>query len=272
MKLSAEAFAKIGSIVAERSGIVLDKGKLCFVEQRITPIAQEFGISDLDVFVEQFGQGSNPRLVSRAIDAIATYETSFFRDMPAFKALREVVLPKLLKARTKERALNIWSGSCSSGQEAYSVLLTIQERFPELRDWTVRFVATDMSVSILNRARDGKYSQLEINRGLPAPLLLKYFSKAGLEWQIKPELRSRIEFRELNLVRPWPPLPKMDIILLRNVLVYFETNTKKDILGKASDLLRPDGFMFLGSAEMPLMSGNTFKKVDMARSGCFERI
>ena len=148
--------------------------------------------------------------------------------------------------------------------------MLMRENFPQLQSWNVRFIATDISNQILNRAREGKFSQLEVNRGLPAPLLLKHFEKQGLEWQIKPQLRSSIEFRKLNLIDNWPPMPKMDVVFLRNVLIYFDVETKRRILGEVRKLLNPDGFLFLGAAEMPMSIDNAFERIDYPRSGCYK--
>ena len=271
MRLTNDEYSFIQELVEKRSGIVLDKGKQTFVEQQLNPLCEENGFQELSDLVRELKGSPHSRFHGHVIELVVTHETNFFRDMPAFKVLKEQVVPELLEKRQAERTLNIWSAGCSSGQEAYSVLLVLQENFPELRDWTVRFIATDISSKILKRAREGKYNQLEVNRGLPAPLLLKNFAKAGLEWQLRPELRSRVEFRELNLIDPWPPLPKMDLIFLRNVLVYFQSETKRGILANVAEQLRDDGFMFMGAAEIPMTADNVFKKIDVPRSGCFRK-
>ena len=145
----------------------------------------------------------------------------------------------------------------------------MQENFPQLKGWTIRFIASDISTKVLSKAREGSYSQLEMNRGLPAPLLLKYFQKSGLQWQLKPALRSMVEFRDLNLVKPWPPLPSMDIIFMRNVLVYFQPDTKRKILEQVAGKMNKDGYLFMGLAEIPMTPDNRFQKFDYDRSGCF---
>ena len=179
-------------------------------------------------------------------------------------------MPALLEKRASQHSLNLWCAACSSGQEPYTVTMLMRENFPQLQSWNVRFIATDISNQILNRAREGRFSQLEVNRGLPAPLLLKHFEKQGLEWQIKPQLRSSIEFRKLNLIDNWPPMPKMDVVFLRNVLIYFDVETKRRILGEVRKLLNPDGFLFLGAAEMPMSIDNAFERIDYPRSGCYK--
>ncbi|PPR68424.1 MAG: Chemotaxis protein methyltransferase Cher2 [Alphaproteobacteria bacterium MarineAlpha3_Bin1] len=271
MRLTQNEYSFIQQLVEERSGIVLDNGKQTMVEQHLKPVCEENGIQELAALIHELKMSPHSRFHNLVVESVTTHETGFFRDMPAFKALKTEVLPGLLAKRQADRTLNLWSAGCSSGQEPYSVALLLQDNFPELRDWTVRFVATDISPKILKRAREGKYNQLEVNRGLPAPMLLKNFSKAGLEWQLRPEIRSRVEFRELNLIDPWPPFPKMDIIFLRNVLVYFQSEAKRAILAKIAEQLRPDGFMFMGTAEMPMTADNVFKKMDIPRAGCFRK-
>ena len=164
----------------------------------------------------------------------------------------------------------MWCGACSSGQEPYTITMILNQHFPQLKDWRTQFIATDISNKILDKARQGKYSQLEINRGLPAPMLLKFFQKHGLEWQIKPEFRSFIDFKQLNLIERWPPMPKLDIIFSRNVLIYFDVPTKRRILGQIREVLRPDGFLFLGAAEMPMSVDKAFERVNAARAGCYK--
>ncbi len=215
-------------------------------------------------------QPGTSKLVERVVEAITIHETSFFRDIHPFKCMKELVFPGLLERRAKQNSLNIWCAACSSGQEPYTVTLLLKENFPQLQSWNVRFIATDISNQILDRARNGKFSQLEVNRGLPAPLLLKHFEKHGLEWQLKPAIRSSLEFRKLNLIETWPPMPKMDVILLRNVLIYFDVETKRRILGQVRKLLHPDGYLFLGAAEMPMSIDNAFERIDFPRSGCYK--
>ena len=269
MQLGWTEFDSLRKIILERSGIVVDHSKQTFIEQRLMSVAESNGFDSLKKFFKQHLNSAYSRFVPEVIEAVTDHETTFFRDMSAFRAIKEKVLPDLIQRRAKERTLNIWSGACATGQEVFSVALMIREHFPELRDWNIRFVATDISKSILIRAREGRFEQLEVNRGLPAPMLLKYFDKHGLEWQLKSEIRSKIEFRELNLIKSWPPMPKMDIIFLRNVLMYFEPEQKKKILHRVADQLRDDGYMVLGIAEIPMTADHTFAKLDHPRSGCF---
>jgi chemotaxis protein methyltransferase CheR len=271
MALQQSDFDFVQKLVQQKAAIVLDNGKQYFVESRLTPLAQNTGHDSIEKLILALRQNPhNSRMVEQVVEAITIHETSFFRDIHPFKCMKEVVMPSLLEKRASQHTLNLWCAACSSGQEPYTVTMLLRENFPQLQSWNVRFIATDISNQILGRAREGKFSQLEVNRGLPAPLLLKHFEKQGLEWQIKPQLRSSIEFRKLNLIDNWPPMPKMDVVFLRNVLIYFDVETKRRILGEVRKLLNPDGFFFLGAAEMPMSIDNAFERIDYPRSGCYK--
>ena len=271
MPLQQSDFDFVQKLVQQKAAIVLDGGKQYFVESRLTPLAQDTGHGTIEKLIQDLKrQPGTSKLVERVVEAITIHETSFFRDIHPFKCMKELVFPSLLERRAKQNALNIWCAACSSGQEPYTVTLLLKENFPQLQSWNVRFIATDICNQILDRARLGKFSQLEVNRGLPAPLLLKHFEKQGLEWQLKPAIRSSLEFRKLNLIETWPPMPKMDVILLRNVLIYFDVETKRRILGQVRQLLHPDGYLFLGAAEMPMSIDNAFERIDFPRSGCYK--
>ena len=200
---------------------------------------------------------------------MTTNETSFFRDLHPFDALKKTLLPELVIKRGGERILNFWCAAASSGQEPYTVALLLREHFPLLADWTIRFIATDLSAEMVERSRAGRYSQLEMNRGMPAAFLVKYFQRQGVEWQVKEEIRAMIEFRQLDLVRAWPSMPPLDIIFMRNVLIYFDVATKKAILAKVRRLLRPDGYLFLGAAETTLNLDDNFERRQLDKAGCY---
>ena len=189
---------------------------------------------------------------------MTTHETSFFRDLNPFEALRLTVIPKLIAMRGQTRTLNIWCAACSSGQEPYTIAMLLRENFPALATWNVRLIATDLSEQILDRVREGIFTQAEVNRGLPAPLLVKYFKKVGLKWQLKDDLRRLVQFSEMNLIEAWPTMPRMDLVFLRNVLIYFSGETKRTILEKVARLLAPDGYLFLGGAETTLNLSESF--------------
>jgi len=175
----------------------------------------------------------------------------------------------MIKSRASTRQLNIWSGACSSGQEPYSLAIMIREHFPMLSNWKINIIATDLSEDVLNIARKGCYRPLDINRGLPAALMVKYFEKQGVEWQVKREIRGMVDFRQMNLSGHWPSLPSMDIVLMRNVLIYFDQETKRGILGKIRRVLKPDGPLFLGSAETTFNLDDSFKRVVMGKAAAY---
>jgi chemotaxis protein methyltransferase CheR len=203
------------------------------------------------------------------VEAMTTNETSFFRDLSPFLALKECFLPDLIARRASMRCLSIWCGASSSGQEPYSIMLTILEHFPELKDWRIRFLATDISGAMLKRCQEGIYSQLEVNRGLPASLLTKYFSKKGTHWQIDEDIRKRIEFREMNLAGSWPLFPTMDLVVLRNVMIYFDGETKKNILKKIRHILDPQGYLLLGGTETTINLDDQYERVAVNGTSCY---
>jgi chemotaxis protein methyltransferase CheR len=183
--------------------------------------------------------------------------------------LKKTLLPELMQKREKERKLNFWCGASSSGQEPYTIAILLREHFPMLANWSFRFLATDLSVEMVEKARAGRYSQLEVNRGMPAPLLVKYFQRHGVEWQVKDELRKVVEFRPMNLVESWLSMSEMDVIFMRNVLIYFDVPTKKAILSKVRRVLRSDGYLFLGAAETTLNLDDSFERMQFDKAGCY---
>jgi chemotaxis protein methyltransferase CheR len=175
-----------------------------------------------------------------------------------------VLIPDLIARRAGTRQLRIWCAACSSGQEPYSLAMLLREHFgPRLAGWEVSILATDLSGAMLERARAGRYSQMEVNRGVPASLLAKAFRKEGPDWQLKDEIRAMVDFRRLNLIDPWPILPPMDIVMLRNVLIYFEAETKRQVLDGMARVLAPDGHLFLGGAETTLHLSESYDRVQV---------
>jgi chemotaxis protein methyltransferase CheR len=271
MPISAAEFEYVRALIRERAGIALEPGKEYLVESRLDPLARQEGFPTLTHFLASLK--SSPLasgLHHKVVQAMTTNETSFFRDVRPFEVLKTLVLPELIAQRTAQRALNFWSAACSTGQEPYSVALVMREALPTLLPtWNFRFIASDISTEVLARAIQGRYSQLEVNRGLPASLLVKYFQKEGNEWQIKADVRRMVEFREINLTEPWSILPTMDIVFMRNVLIYFSVETKKAILVKVRRLLKPAGFLFLGSSETTLNLDDGFEPVPADRTACY---
>ncbi len=193
-------------------------------------------------------------------------ETSFFRDADFFDALKSSVFPELLKYRRIDRQLNIWSAACSSGQEPYSLALVLQAYFPLLTKWELQLVASDVSLEMLTKAHGGSYSQAEVDRRLPPELRTRYFHPQGDGWQIDESIRSMVQFRPINLLEPWPPLPPMDLVVMRNVLIYFDKPTRRSILTRVRQILKPDGYLFLGSTETTFGVDRAFESVKFDRA------
>jgi chemotaxis protein methyltransferase CheR len=260
-------FDYVCRLVRDRSGIVLEAGKEYLVDARLTPVARQCELGSVSELVGKLQAAPEDKLVARVVQAMVTTETSFFRDVQPFETLRTTVLPELIARRRPERRLNVWFAACSTGQEPYSFALLVREHFPELNGWRLDLLATDLSAEALARARAGRYSQIEVNRGLPASLLVKYFRQHAPTWELSEDVRRMVEFRELNLTRPWPVLPKMDVIFLRNVMIYFDVETKKAILGRVARLLRADGYLLLGGAETTLNLDDKFRRAEYLKGG-----
>lgn len=271
--IDTQTFDFISELIRKKSAIVLEKSKGYLVESRLAPVAREFGFENLEVLVSELRKPTAHSLVQKVVDAMTTNETSFFRDLHPFQALKTAILPDLIEKRGRQRTLNIWSNACSSGQEPYTLAMSIKEYFPELANWRVRLIGSDLSSKILSRAMEGVFTQTEVNRGLPMQLLLKYFAKDGLQWRIADELRKMIEFKPLNLIEPFPSsLPKMDVVFLRNVLIYFSPETKTAILNKVHATLAPDGYLFLGGAETTMNLNVRFEKQLIGSAVCYRPV
>ena len=269
MAIATTDMSYVRELILERSAIVIDAEKEYLVQSRLEPVAKEAGLGSLEELVAKLQGTPYGPLHKKVVEAMTTNETSFFRDTAPFEALKSQVLPDLIAKRASQKNLNIWCGASSSGQEPYTIAMVIREYFPDLANWNIQFYATDISTEMLEKCREGKYSQLEVNRGLPAQLLVKYFTKKGLGWQISEDLRNLIKFQEMNLSGSWPPFPKFDIIFIRNVLIYFDVETKKQILGKTRQLLNSDGYFFLGGAETTLNLDDAFQRVAVSGTSCY---
>ena len=259
--MTSADFDYVRNFVRIEAAIVIEPGKEYLVESRLLALARKENIPSIDDLVMALRSEPKNGLYRKVIDAMTTNETSFFRDIHPFEALKKSILPELMARRATERQLNIWCGAASTGQESYSAMMLISEHFPELLKWDLKFIATDLCKDVLARARAGRFSQLEVNRGLPATLLVKYFSRQGAEWELREDLRKRVDFREMNLIKEWGCFPRLDIVFLRNVLIYFDVETKKAILEKVRKLLRPGGYLLLGGAETTFNLDDGFERV-----------
>jgi chemotaxis protein methyltransferase CheR len=269
LTLDPPNFEYVRKLVHDHSAIALEPGKEYLVESRLLPLARKTGLTTVRELVARLRRGPIGALHAQVVEAMTTNETSFFRDHHPFEALRKEVLPALIAARGTRQSLAIWSAACSGGQEPYSVAILLREYFPQLRDWHVQIIASDLSQNVLDRAVQGRYSQLEVNRGLPAPLLVKYFRQSGRHWEIAPEVRKLVRFTRLNLAEPWPPLPLFDVVLLRNVLIYFTPETKRRILPRIRRQLAADGALLLGGAETTLGIDDGWTRINHGQTSTY---
>ncbi len=256
MSLAPETFAFVADLVGRRSAIRLDPGKEYLVESRLGPVARERGLG-VDEYVRRLRAAPTEDGLATVVEALTTNETSWFRDIAPFAALRPHVLPMLRAAGATDR-VRIWSAACSTGQEPYSILMALADGFDVP---SVEIVATDLNEQVLARAREGAYSQLEINRGLPAAMLVRHFDRVGAHWRVRADLRAKVQFRRHNLLDAPPPGP-FDLVFLRNVLIYFDMPTKRAVLDRIARVLRPGGFLVLGAAETTLGVHDGFERVE----------
>lgn len=268
---SGRNFAFVVQLLRAQCGLSLDSSKDYLVVSRLTPLVRKHAAGSVDGLIDRLRAASDERLVAEVVEAMVTTETSFFRDVHPFETLRRAVLPDLIARRRPLRRLNIWCAAAASGQEPYSLAILLHEYFPELRDWQVVFLASDLSADMLRRARSGCFSQVEVNRGLPTPLLLKWFQQEGATWQVAERLRQSIQFVQLNLTQPWPPMPAWDLVCLRNVMIYFEDDTKRTILERLTGALAPDGYLLLGGAETTFGLSPSFVRIESLPSSFYQR-
>ena len=248
--LPADDFIYLSRLMHERAAIVLEPGKEYLALSRLDPMAREMGIGSVAALVEILRrEEASSQLHDQVIDALTTNETTFFRDFNPFESMRSDVLPEVIERKQRSRTLAIWSAGCSTGQEPYSIAMAIREHFPELLTWQLTILGTDISASVLDRARHGRYGQLEVNRGLPANLLVRHFTRAGMEWEIEEPIRRMVRFQRHNLVDEWPIMPPFDLVFMRNVMIYFDVETKRQVLSRMLGQLSPRGYLLLGASE-----------------------
>jgi chemotaxis protein methyltransferase CheR len=242
-------FDALRQLLSRHSGLSLDAEKAYLAESRLQPIIERLGLNDLSALVKRLLSVGDPGLVRDVVDAMTTNETFFFRDRVPFENFRLVILPKLLQARKEMRQIRIWCAACSTGQEPYSLAMLLDEEAHKLSGWSVDILATDLSRSVIAAAREGVYTQFEMQRGLPISQLLRYFRQQGDRWRINEHLRSRIRFEEFNLLSDYGVLGRFDVIFCRNVLIYFDVPTKQNVLNRMAQVIYPDGYLILGAAE-----------------------
>jgi chemotaxis protein methyltransferase CheR len=235
-------------LLKERSGLDLSADKQYLVESRLAPLARRSGLSGIPDLVQKVRGGGEP-LTSEVVEAMTTNETFFFRDKIPFDHLKQTVLPALLQARAARRSLRIWCAASSTGQEPYSIAMCLKEAGMALAGWRTEIVATDLSQAVLEKSKAGLFSQFEVQRGLPIQMLVKYFTQTGELWQLNADIRAMVQHRQLNLLQDFSHLGSFDVIFCRNVLIYFDQETKARVFERLARMLEPDGVLALGAAE-----------------------
>lgn len=261
--MKTSSFETLAVLLQRGSGLVIGPEKLYLLETRLTSVMRDNGIRDLDGLAERV-QGSpsgTAELERQIVEAMTTNESFFFRDDKPFSHARNVALPQLHAARPSGAKIRIWSAAASSGQEAYSLAMIVAELRPILGTRQVEIVGTDLSREQVQRAREGVYTQFEVQRGLPMQYLVKYFKKEGTNWRLSDPIRSMVSFREWNLLTDPRPLGEFDLIFCRNVLIYFDRPTKTRVLEAISRQMATDGMLYLGGAETVLGITDRFEIV-----------
>ena len=258
--MNAPDYEYLRKLLKERSGLDLSADKQYLIESRLLPLARKAGLSGIPELVQKL-QGGSSALITSVVEAMTTNETFFFRDKVPFDHFRDTIMPEVLKARAGKRSVRIWCAAGSTGQEPYSLAMTLKEMSAALTGWRVEIIATDLSQEVLEKAKAGIYSQFEVQRGLPIQMLMKYFKQTGETWQVNPELRAMIQHRQLNLLQDFSNLGTFDVIFCRNVLIYFDQETKINIFNRLARQIEPDGFLVLGAAETVVGLTDTFRPI-----------
>jgi len=257
--MRSEDFDIVAGLIKRRAGLVLTADKSYLLDSRLTPVARRFGLGGLAELAAALRKGGDTRLEVAVTEAMTTNESSFFRDRNPFDQLRDTVLPRLMEARTRTRRLRIWSAACSRGQEPYSIAMVMHDLLAAHPGWRAEILATDLNTEILDQARAGEFSQFEIQRGLPAKMMITHFDQIGERWRAKEYLRRMVTFQPRNLLEPFTGMGPFDIVFCRNVLIYFDAQTKADVLTRLAGIMPTDGYLFLGGAETVLGVTEAFK-------------
>ena len=247
------------NLLKTRSGLMLSADKHYLVESRLLPVVRKASLNDLAWLVLKLKSTNAESLIVEVVEAMTTNETFFFRDRIPFDHFRETIMPALIAARARERRIRIWCAAASTGQEPYTLAICLKEMGRMLAGWHVEIVATDISMEALEKAKSGIYSQFEVQRGLPIMMLVKYFTQVGELWQLTPELRGMVQFKPFNLLSDLARLGTFDVVFCRNVLIYFDQQTKTDVLDRMARVIAPDGFLALGAAETVVGLTESFK-------------
>lgn len=260
-----EDFEAISTIVKKRSGLTLTKDKTYLVESRLSPVARRHGLPTLDDLVRKLKVNPPESLLVEITEAMTTNESFFFRDKTPFDLFSEHILPALVEARSSQKQLRIWCAAASTGQEPYSLAMLLREKAAQLAGFRIEIIGTDLSGEVLDRAKKGLYSQFEVQRGLPIQLLVKYFKKTEDQWQIDPAIRNMVQFKLFNLLDDFRPLGRFDLVFCRNVLIYFDVATKRNVLERMTKQMAPDAHLVLGAAETVVGVSELFKPNETRR-------
>lgn len=242
-------FDVYAALLKEKSGLTLTPDKSYLLEARLSPVAKQWGYNSLEAMTMALNGVPDPGLVKDVVEAMTTNETSFFRDTRPFDTFKATVLPFMEKARTGRKTLRIWCAACSSGQEPYSLAMILEEMKKAMPGWSYEIIATDIDHKILEQAKKAEYTQFEVQRGLPIQMLINYFEQDDKIWRLKDVIRNKVQYKYFNLLDPMTVMGQFDIIFCRNVLIYFDADTKRTTLDKMVKQITPDGFLFLGGAE-----------------------
>ena len=267
-QIDPESYKFLQDYVHRESGIVLDEDKHYLLETRLMPVVRQHQLASLQDLCSQLRATSDGPVKRHVVEAMTTHETFFFREMAHYDALRTVTLPELIQQRQNNRKLTFWSAAASFGQEAYSLALMLIEM--GLADWNIQILGTDLSTRAVDRARAARYMQIEVNRGLPAAYLIKYFTRVGLDWQLKDHVRRMVRFEPLDLRQSLRTLGPFDVVFCRNVLIYFDVETKKKILSEIRGTLFRGGHLLLGGSETTLNLDNTFLRKTVGQTVLYQ--
>jgi chemotaxis protein methyltransferase CheR len=270
-EVSAADLKTVAQFVEHRSAILCPEDKYYLFEARLRPVLRKHEVADLTELATLLRSGPPPALAEAVIEAMTTNETSWFRDIHPFEAIRTGILPELIESRAAGKRLSIWSAACSTGQEIYSLAMMLDLQFPELAGWDLALHGTDINLEVLAQATAARYSALEVNRGLPAQYLARYMERDGTSYVLAERIRSRASFSQLNFVGPWPVLPRFDLVLCRNVLIYFDIDVRARIVRKIRDTIAPGGYLVFGSSETSIGDVDGFSRVVFGRTTVYRK-
>ncbi|MGQ9812709.1 MAG: CheR family methyltransferase [Dissulfurimicrobium sp.] len=269
--ITPEQFRFFADIVKSASGISLTTGKEYLIESRLNELSKILNLRDLDDLYQKAKLQMTPQLKNQIVEAMTTNETYFFRDQHPFDALRTDIIPELIKRKGARPRLRLWSAACSTGQEPYSMAMIIAEHFKHIANGASEILATDISKQVIEKGAAGRFTQIEVNRGLPITMLIKYFKQQGAFWVINEDIKKMVHFRLLNLVGPIAAVGSFDVIFCRYVLIYFDQETKQQVIQKLEKALNPGGYLFFGATETPVGFSPAMERLSIGKTVCWRK-